>query len=206
MAVFLDVADLLIVSWELSEEEARKLTSGLEPARIEGRFLVSIVGLGRVHARAGRAPLLPFSQINLRTYAVHEGQSAVLFLHSWVTAPGIVVALAGGPVGMARIRSSPGRLDAPGVGIHIRYELGEPVESGPLGQHERGLHRRGRLRAFTVKRGPADWRRAEEIEARADPLLSLGLAPSAPPSLLYTAATTLEVAGRPRRISLERSS
>ena len=200
MAVLLDVADLLIASWEIGEQAARKLTSGLEPARIDGRYLVSIVGLGRVRARAGRVPLAPFTQINLRTYALLE-ETAVLFLRSWVTPPGMVVALTGGPVSSARIRSAPGLLAAPGVGIRIPYQVGDPVEGGPLGRHELGLHRRGRLRAFSVKRGPSEWREAAPLEARADPLLSLGLEPTARPTLLYTPSTTLEVAGRPRRVN-----
>ena len=200
MAVFLDVADLLIASWEIGEEDAGKLTSGLEPAPIEGRYLLSIVGLGRVRARAGRVPLVPFTQINLRTYALLDESPAVLFLRSWVTPPGMVVALTGGPVSSARIKSEPGLLEAKGVGIRIRYELGRPVETGPLGRHELGLHRRGRLRAFTVKRGPAEWREASPVEVRADPLLSLGLEPATQPTLLYTPSTMLEVAARPRRV------
>ena len=204
MAVVLDVSDLLVASWEIDEEDARKLTSGLEPARVEGRFLVSIVGLGRVHARAGHIPLPAFSQINLRTYALLDGQVAVLFLHSWVTAWGIVVAFAGGPVGTARIRSETGRLDAPGVGMHLRYSVGEPVDSGPLGRLELGLHRRGRLRAFTVRRGPAEWLAAEPTEVRADPLLSLGLDPTARPGLLYAPKATLRIDARPRPVGAAR--
>jgi uncharacterized protein DUF2071 len=200
VGVSLDVTDLLIASWEIGEEDARKLVSGLEPARIEGRYLVSVVGLGRVRARAAGIPLAPFSQINLRTYALLGGESAVLFLRSWVTFPGIAVAVAGGPVGTARIRSRPGLLEAPGVGIRIHYELGPPADSGPLGRHELGLHRRGRLRAFTVRRGPADWREAEPLEARADPLLSLGLEPGRPPTLLYAPGMTFAIDERPRRV------
>jgi hypothetical protein len=199
--VSLDVSDLLIASWEIGEQEARKLTSGLEPARVEGRYLVSIAGLGRVRARAGSIPLAPFRQLNLRTYALLGEEPAVLFLRSWVTAPGLIVALAG-PVGTARIRSAPGRLDAPGVGIRFHYELGGPVDAGPLGRLELGLHRRGRLRAFTVRRGPADWREAEPIEVRADPLVSLGLDLSSEPSLLYASSLTLEIDARPRPVTL----
>ena len=204
MAVVLDVSDLLIASWEIGAEAARKLTSGLEPARVEGRYLVSIVGLGRVRARAGRIPLPAFSQINLRTYALLDGQPAVLFLHSWVTVPGIVVAFAGGPVGTARIRSETGRLDAPGVGIHMTYSLGEPIETGLLGRIKLGLHRRGRLRAFAVSRGRADWLAAEPLEVRADPLLSLGLDPTARPSLLYAPKATLRIDARPRPVGAAR--
>lgn len=200
MAVLLDVADVLVASWEIGEEDARNLASGLEPARIDGRYLVSIVGLGRVRARAGRLPLAAFSQINLRTYALLAGEPAVLFLRSWVTAPGLVAALAGAPIGTARIRSSPGRLEAPGVGIRLRYELGELVEGGPLGRHELGLYRRRGLRSFTVRRGLADWREARPVEARADPLLSLGLDPHQAPSLLYAPSASFELGSRARRV------
>jgi Uncharacterized conserved protein (COG2071) len=201
VAVFLDVANVLVASWEIDEEDARNLASGLEPARIDGRYLVSIVGLGRVRGRTGRFPLPSFSQINLRTYALLGGEPAVLFLRSWVTVPGIVAALAGAPVGTARIRSGPGSLEAPGVGICLRYELERSVESGPLGRHELGLFRRGGLRSFTVRRGPADWRGARPLEARADPLLSLGLDPDTAPSLLYAPRATFELRARPRRVN-----
>jgi hypothetical protein len=196
VAVSLDVRDLLVASWEIGEEDARKLASGLEPARVDGRHLVSLVGLGRVRARAGRVPLAPFSQINVRTYALLAGEPAVLFLRSWVTPPGMVSVLRGAPVGLARIRSRPGRLEAPGLGVRIAYELGEPVDSGPLGRYELGLHRRRGLRVFSVQRGPADWREARANEVRADPLLSFGLDPDVPPSLLYAPRATLEIRAR----------
>jgi len=202
VAVVLDVRDLLVASWEISEDDARSLSSGLEPARVDGRYLVSVVGLGRVHARAGGVRLTPFSQINVRTYALLENDPGVLFLRSWATAPGLVSVLAGAPVGVARIRSRPGLLEARGLGVRIAYELGEPTDSGPLGRHELGLHRRRGLRAFSVRRGPADWRAARATEARADPLLSLGLDASAPPRLLFTPAATLEIRARPRRVNL----
>ena len=80
MAVLLDVRDLLVASWEISEEDARKLSSGLEPGRVDDRYLVSVVGLGRVHARVGRVPLAPFSQINVRTYALFENEPGVLVI------------------------------------------------------------------------------------------------------------------------------
>lgn len=201
MAVSLDVADVLVVSWEIGEEEARKLAAGLEPSPVEGRYLVSVVGLGHVRGRVGRVPLVPFSQLNLRTYTLLGEQTAVLFLRSWVTSPGLVAALAGAPVGAARIRSVPGLLDAPGVGVRIRYELGGSVESGPLGRHELGLIRRGRLRAFTVRRGPADWREAKPTEVRAEPLLSLGLEPASAPTLLYAPSARFEIHSRPRRVA-----
>jgi Uncharacterized conserved protein (COG2071) len=202
VAVSLDVRDLLVVSWEIAEDDARKLASGLEPNRIDGRHLVSLVGLGRVHARVGSVRLAPFSQINVRTYALLEGQPGVLFLRSWVTPPGLVSGLAGAPVAVARIRSRTGLLEARGLGVRIAYELGEPIDSGPLGRQELGLHRRRGLRAFSVRRGPADWQEARATEVRADPLLSLGLDRVSPPSLLYTPAATLEIRARPRRVKL----
>jgi uncharacterized protein YqjF (DUF2071 family) len=203
--VSLDVRDLLVASWELEEEQARKLLSGLVPAAVDGRHLVSIVSLGRVRGRVGKLPLPPFSQINVRGYALHQGAPAVVFLRSWVTAPGVVVALAGVPVGIARIRAARGRLEAPGVGVRIHYEPGRRVEAGPLGRHELGLFHRGSWRSFAVRRGPADWQAAEpEGEIRADPLLSLGLEPRSQPSLLYAHAATFEILERPRRVDSSR--
>jgi Uncharacterized conserved protein (COG2071) len=204
MPVSLDVRDLLVASWEVEEEDARKLVSGLEPAEVGGRFLVSIVSLGRVRGRVGRLALARFSQLNVRTYALREGGPSVLFLRSWVTAPGLVAALAGAPVGIARIRSLTGQLESPGVGVRIRYELGEPVGTGPLGRHETGLYRRRGLRSFALRRGPADWREARLLEpARVDPLVSLGIELASDPTLLYAPAATFEIPARPVLVSRE---
>jgi Uncharacterized conserved protein (COG2071) len=200
VTVSLEVADVLVVSWEIGEEDAQKLTAGLEACPVDGRYLVSVVGLGRVHSRAGRVPLASFSQLNLRTYVLLGEETAVLFLRSWVTVPGLAAALAGAPVAAARIRSAPGRLDAPGIGVRVRYALGPSVESGPLGRHEHGLFRRGVLRSFTVRRGPADWHVAEAAEVRAEPLLSLGLEPAGAPTLLYAPSARFELHARARRV------
>ena len=105
------------------------------------------------------------------------------------------------PYRPARLRVSPGRVEAPGVGLSLAYEPGAPAQPAGLGRHELGLFEAAGLRAFRIRRGEAGWRSAELVaRPRADVLLAHGFSPPRRPSLLYAEATSFEADIPPRRI------
>ena len=77
--------------------------NGLEPALVDGRHLVSIVGLRFGGGRLGRLPVPRFTQLNVRTYVEWEGRTAVFFLRSYATRRG--------PAGDPLRRAVPSRAD-----------------------------------------------------------------------------------------------
>jgi uncharacterized protein DUF2071 len=190
----LRVRDLVIASWEADLEPIRAALPGqLEPLALDGRFLVSLVGFHVTGGRLGKLPLLPFSQLNARTYVSWQDEPAVFFLGSRVTAGGLPGRLLGAPYRQARLRVREGLLRAPGIGVSLRFRAAGEADPGSLGRHELGLLENGGLRSFRIRRREAEWRRGELLEpARADFLVALGLEPRGAPELLYTARTVFD--------------
>ena len=202
MRLALRVRSLLIASWTTNPESVeRALYPGLEPAAVGGEYLVSLVALRYGGGRLGAVGVPAFSQLNARTYVTYRGEPAVFFLRAYVTLPGMGGAFFGAPYRPARLRFEPGRAEAPGLGLAIRYQLSSPGEPGELGRHELGLFEAAGLRAFRIRRAPATWMRAEpETPARADVLLGLGFEPDGKPSLFHSADAGFETDVPPRRV------
>jgi hypothetical protein len=202
MRLSLRVRDLLLASWKAKRESvSRLLYPGLEPATVDGEYLVSIVALTNAGGRIGRVPVLPFSQLNVRTYVSYRGEPAVYFLRTYVSWAGMGAAFFGAPHRPARLRFEQGRAEAPGIGLALRYRLGEPGVPGELGRHELGLFEAAGLRGFRIRRGPADWVRAAPVEEpRADVLLALGFEVTEAPTLFHAAHTSFETDVPPRRL------
>jgi hypothetical protein len=190
----LDVHDLLLASWETCREEIERVAPPrLEPAAVDGRYLVSLVAFRVRGARLGALPLVPFSQLNVRTYVTWKDEPAVLFLAARVTAAGLPGILFGASYRGARLRVRPGEARAPGLGVELRYRPGGAADPGELGRHELGIFESGGLKGIRIERGPAEWQAAElTAAARADLLLGYGFAARGEPELLYTAATSFE--------------
>jgi Uncharacterized conserved protein (COG2071) len=192
------VRDLLIASWEADREAvARVAPLGAEPAEIAGRHLVSVVTFRVGGGRLGLLPILPFAQLNVRTYVAWEEEPAVLFLAARVTPGGYGGVLLGAPYKLARLRVRTGEVRAPGLGFALRYRPAKPGDPGDLGRHELGIFESRGIRSFRIERGEAEWRSAELLEpARADLLLGYGFKPRGQPELLYAARASFE-ASRP---------
>lgn len=192
MQATLHIRDLALASWEVPFETiADTLPAELRPVEVEGRFLVTIVGFRIRGGRVGHLPVLPFSQLNVRTYVSWKGEPAVFFLAARVSAGGLPARLLGAPYRQARVRVRPDGVQAGGLGVRLRFAVSEPAEPGALGRHELGLFEHGGLRAFRITRSEAEWRRAELVEpARTDFLLGLGIEVQGEPELLYTPATS----------------
>ena len=151
--------------------------------------------------RLGYLPVPHFNQVNVRAYARHRNETAVVFLALRVSPLGMGGALLGFPVRPSRARVREGLVAAKGFGVDFRYERRGPVAPGELGSHEVGLFEAAGLRELRVRRGEASWERAEVVgEVRADPLLALGFSVSDPPELLYAARASFESELPPRRI------
>jgi hypothetical protein len=190
----LDVHNLLLASWETDREAVERVTPpGVEPAVIGGRYLVSLVSFRVRRGRAGVAPVLPFSQLNVRTYVTSDGEPAVLFLGSRVTLGGLPGLVLGAPYRSARLRVRPGEVRAPGLGLSLRYRVGGSADPADLGRHELGLFEDGGIKAIRIRRGPAEWLGASLLEpARADVLLANGFAFRGDPDLLYAPRASFE--------------
>ena len=177
------------------------LPPGLEPAPVDGRHLVTIAAMRWAGGRLGVLPLPPFSQLNVRVYVEHEGEGAVFFAALRVTLSGLGGALLGAPVRPATLRVRPGLVEAPGLGVRLAYEPGEPADPGELARHGLGLFEAAGVRAFRAVRGEASWRRAEATgPVRADPLLALGFDVEGPPELFCAERASFEVALPARRL------
>jgi hypothetical protein len=198
----LRVRDLVIASWETSAESVRDvLPAGLEPTEVDGRLLVSIVAFHVQGGRLGRVPILPFAQLNVRTYVNWREEPAVFFLGTRVTTGGLLGRALGAPYRLARVRVREGSVRAAGLGVSLRFRVEGPADPGPLGRHELGLFENGGLRAFRIRRGDAEWRSAEAIEpARVDFLIALGFEPRGEPELLYAARASFETKVPPERV------
>ncbi len=194
MRLRLEIRDLLLASWETDRESVRtSLPPELEPADIEGRFLVTAVCLRARGGRLGRLPVPPFSQLNVRTYCTWEGEPAVFFVRAHVTPLGMFGALVGAPYRPSLLRLREGFASAPGLGFSLRYELRGVAEPGLLGRHELGIFEAAGLRAFRIQRGPASWHAAEPVgEVVSDVLLALGFDVRGAPELVYAPETSFE--------------
>ena len=161
---------------------------------MDGEHLASVVAVRFRGGGLGRLPVLPFSQLNLRTYVEADGEPAVLFLRSYVTPGGLAGILFGAPFRpAARVRVREDAVRAPGAGIDRRFRPGGVTDPGDLGRHEVGLYEAAGLRRFRVERGPAEWRSAEPVgDPRADGLLAVGLDVSGPPRIALAGETWFE--------------
>jgi uncharacterized protein YqjF (DUF2071 family) len=196
------VRDLVLASWETDAERvARVLPVGLEPATVDGRHLVTIAALRWDGGRLGRVPVPRFSQLNVRVYARHRGEVAVVFLALRVTLLGMGGALLGLPVRFTRARVREGAVDAAGFGVQLRYERRGPAEPSELGTHEVGLIEAAGLRELRVRRGEAAWEEAVAVgPVRADPLAALGFELEGPPEIRCAAEASFEAELPPRRV------
>lgn len=202
MLLRIDVRDLLIASWPTSREAvARTLPTGLVPAEVDGRQLVSVVALRYGGGRLGRVAIPPFSQLNLRVYVTWRDQPAVFFLAARVTPPGLGGILVGAPYRPARLRFRPGLAEAPGLGLSLSYRPDGPGDPGALGAHELGIFEAAGLRAFRIRRGETLWQRAvPNGPVRADLLTAHGFDASAGPELYYAERASFEAEVPPRRL------
>jgi uncharacterized protein YqjF (DUF2071 family) len=198
----LHVRELVLASWNADPERiARALPSGLVPAPVDGRHIVSLAAFRCAGGRLGMVPVPPFSQLNVRAYSEHDGEPAVVFLGTRVTWPGMGGALFGAPYRPARIRVRRGLVQARGLGVALEYEARGPVNPGPLADHVVGLFEAAGLRAFRIRRGAAAWQVAEPLgETRADPLVALGFDLRGKPELLYAERASFEAKLPPRRL------
>jgi hypothetical protein len=190
----LDVQNLLLASWETDRKAVERVVpAGVEPAEVDGRYLVSLVSFHVRRGRVGSLPALPFSQLNVRTYVTWKNEPAVLFLASRVTFGGLPGLLLGAPYRSARLRVQPGYLRAPGLGVDIRYRSGAEADPGALGRHELGIFEGSGLKAIRIERGPAAWQSAELVApAVAHVLLGYGFAPRGEPQLVYAPETSFQ--------------
>jgi hypothetical protein len=193
--------DLLIASWDHDGDALRRaLPQGVEPARIDSRFTISLAAFRVEGGRLGRFPIPPYPQLNVRTYVTHGEELAVFFVAARVGLCGVPGAIFGAPFRYARLRVAPGVVRAAGRGVSLRYRATEPVEANELGSHELGLYENDGLRKFRIQRGETIWRGAELTEPpHVDFLVALGFEPRGEPDLLYTerAVFQTEVAWRP---------
>lgn len=203
MELSLRVRTVLIATWPADRDAvARAVHPALAPAEVDDAFRVSLVALRYDGGRVGRISVPPFSQLNVRTYVSYRGEPAVYFLRAYVTPPGMGAAFFGAPYRPARLRLSERRVEAPGLGLSLAYEAGAPSHPGALGRHELGLFEAAGLRAFRIRRAPAQWRAGELAEPpRADVLLAHGFRPAGEPSLLYAVSTSFEAEVPPRRVA-----
>jgi hypothetical protein len=194
------VRDLVLASWETDAERvARVLPAGLEPATVDGRHLVTIAALRWNGGRLGLLPVPHFSQVNVRVYARHRRETAVVFLALRVTPLGMGGALLGFPVRPLRARVREGSVEAKAFGVELRYERRGPAPPSELGSHEMGLFEAAGLRELRIRRGEASWERAEPVgPVRADPLRALGFEVATPPELLYAPHASFEAELPPR--------
>ena len=192
MQASLRVRDLLIASWETGEDDLRAvLPRGLEPMPLDERFLVSLAAFRVEGGRAGRYPVPPYSQLNVRAYVSHLAKPAVFFVASRVTAGGLPAVLLGAPFRYGRMRVREGNVSAPGRGVQIRYRAGEPTEPGLFGKYELGLFENDGLRELRIDRGETAWQRGEALEPpKADFLVALGFHPRGEPELVYAARSS----------------
>jgi hypothetical protein len=200
----LHLSHLLLASWPVDPDAAaRALPPPFTPAQIEGECLVSLVTLRCTGGRLGRLPVAPFSQLNVRLYVEHEGEPAVFFLRSLVTAGGLPGFLLGAPYRLAWLRVRPGEVRAPGLGVRIRYRVGTAEATpGLLGRHELGIFEERGLRSFRVVRGPAEWQHAEVVEPpRLDLLYALGFDLEGDPRLVYAPEASFTSKVPPKRLS-----
>ena len=102
-------------------------------------------------------------------------------------------AFLGFPVRPARLRVRRGLVDAPGLGVRIAYEPGEPAETSELTPTRSGSSRRRACAPFAsgaARRSGCG--RTATGPVRAEPLAALGFPVESPPSLLYGERASFE--------------
>jgi hypothetical protein len=193
--------DLVLASWETDERTlVRALPAGVEPAAVDGAYLVSVAALRAETARLGRLPVPRFSQLEVATYVERDGP-AVFLLAGRVTLPAVPAVLFGLPYRPARIGVREGRVDAPGAGVSLRYRRGGPAGRAPLEFADVGLVEAGGLRRFGVRSGVIPWEGAALTEpSRHDILLALGFGVAGAPSLVYAERFDFAVEVPPRKL------
>jgi hypothetical protein len=199
----LELRHLLLASWPVDPlAVAQALPPDLEPAPIDGESIVSLATFRCAGGCVGLLPVLPFSQLNVRLYVEHEGEPAVFFLRSLVTVAGLGGFFLGAPYRLAWLRVRPGGVSAPGLGVRLRYRIGHAdATPGQLGRHEFGIFEERGLKAFRVRRGPAEWRHAELLDApRLDLLAALGFDVAGDPRLVYAAEASFDTEVPPKKL------
>jgi uncharacterized protein YqjF (DUF2071 family) len=210
MHVSLAARDLVVVTWAVPPAAARRdLPAGVELALTDdGLALVSLVGFSATEVSAGARRIPGWSQLAVRTYVRHDGEDGVFFLVQRVTLVGLAGSLLGLPLRPARIRPSAGRLDAPGLGVSVRYETrGEAAEvprTGdlPIGAQQVAFYVSAGLRRLPSSHEPTPWVAAELTEPpRVDPVLALGFDPADPISVLAAESARFRFELPARRVS-----
>lgn len=193
MDVSLTAADLLVVTWAVPPAAARRdLPAGVELALTEeGAALVSLVGFRARDVRLGGRPVPGWTQLAVRTYVRHADEDGVFFFLQRAGLLGLGGVLFGVPVRPARIRVSAGVLDAPGLGVAVRYRRSAeradaPVAGGmPIGAQQVAFYVSAGLRRLASPHVPFAWQAAELVEPpRVDPVLALGFDAGEPVSVL----------------------
>ena len=209
MRLSLAVRRLLVATWEVdAKSAARALPAGVDPARVDGKHVVSLFALRAQRSRFQRVPIPGFSQLNVGTYVRFRDERAGFFLLGRVTPGGLGAVTLGLPYAPARLDLREGAVDAPGLGVSLRYDEDQPAEPGPVERAELGLVEMGTPRAFRIRHADVSWARATLVEEpRLDVLLALGFDVGAPTSLLYArdALFEVELPARKVRISARRS-
>ena len=197
MQVSFRTRDLVVVSWPIMREDAeRLLPPTLEPSAVEGRYLISLVALCQEGA-------LRYGQLNIRTYVDHAGEQAVYFLVTRVTLPGLIGVLMGAPFAPSRITVKRGSVEARGLGVSLRYDVGDETDPGAIGGHTLGIYGRARLKTFRIRRSPTEWRKSElHAPVRVDPLVVYGFSPDEPAEGLYAERALLELESGPGKLRL----
>jgi uncharacterized protein YqjF (DUF2071 family) len=207
MLLSMALRDLVLATWATERERvARTLPPGLEPAEVGGAHVVSLAAFRCTGGRLGVVPVPAYSQLNVRVYVEHEDEPAVFFLAARVTLPGLGGALFGAPYRPARIRVLNGGVEAPGLGVSLRYRREGPGHPAALGEHSLGIYEAAGLRAFRIRRGEALWETAALVsDVRAEPLVALGFDLHERPTMLYAERASFETEVPPAKISINHS-
>jgi hypothetical protein len=196
------IRQLLVASWEVDPAAVgRKLPMGLAPALTEAESaLVSLAAFRATNVRLDRMRGPAYAQLNVRTYVTRSGEPGVFFLALRVTTPGLPGVLLGAPLRPARIRVHDGAVEAPGLGVGIRYGRaggpGEaPFRTGPAETRDVAYYEAAGLRRAEAEHDPFAWEAAVPIgPVRVEPLLALGLEVGSPCSLLYADRVSFRLA------------
>jgi uncharacterized protein YqjF (DUF2071 family) len=210
MRVSLAARDLVVVTWAVPPAAARRdLPQDVELALTDdGLALVSLVGFAASEVSVGVRRVPGWSQLAVRTYVSHAGEDGIFFLVQRVTPVGLAGSLLGLPLRPARIRASAGKLDAPGLGVSVRYETRReaadvPRAGGiPIGAQQVAFYVSAGLRRLPSSHEPTPWMAAELTEPpRADPVLALGFDPADPVSVLAAESARFRFELPARRVS-----
>jgi hypothetical protein len=208
MRLALDARHIFMVGSPSDREAvARAVHPDLEPAAIDGRFLVMLLAVRCSGGRLGGLPLPSFSQLHVATYVRERNEISTSVLRSAVTWPGLAGAFFGVPYRLARLDVAEGRVEGRGLGIALRYRLDAAADAGELPASDVALVETGGLRAFRVRSRATEWRSAVLVDPpRADILLALGFGVACDPTLRYARSGSLETDVPPRPVPSRSSS